>query len=1013
MFSGLAYPCDDKTLNESANNRIEIAWESDQINATSQTPMHDIENFDENDLAYSQFEVVDALAHDFLARHRNGERPSIDEYARRHPTLAEQIQNVFPSVLSLEQVKVGQRGVVNKQATLAGREIKRLGDFEILREIGRGGMGIVFAARQESLDRIVAIKVLPRQSLMDDDDLHRFHREARLAAAMHHSNIVPIYGTGDFDGSHYLVMQLVEGQSLDRHLVEIDKPMKASVVADLGVQISDAIAYAHDNGVLHRDIKPANIILQPDGVAQISDFGLATSTDDDRTKSRTLSGSLRYLAPERLKGISDQRSDVYSIGLTLFEMLIGEPAFQQNDTNELLHALVNPTPLSIAKSRSDVPLDLETVVLKAMASDPKLRYQTAGDLRDDLRRFIANEPIVARKATSLQRLGLWCRREPKSAIAAATAIAALLLISVVASLAYFLTANANRQTTAALKRSESIVKSSVETLDNIVDIVSLESSSDGIDFWESDVLQVDHSFVDPTTLASPYAAEILERLRPMYEELLRQSPTNSAILMRMVGASVQHARILAQLGESEQASETIQRGIELLEDASVIAKIPELKKQIWLARLANEQGNYINQGFNSTDADECFKRALMFAQQLPESDPDAQVEIVRARIGFGTNHPRGRRGPRGFDLQRKQRQLSLKKAIQILDQLQLKPDNATEEESAGHGLDTAGAEVLRARSYLGLASLSNDGDERLQQASEAVDILEAYLNEHPDNSFVRMELVKALGALGHGSGSPGGPPGKQRSGRPVPSENRVLNRGDTLSISIEGITDDDTDLSQDGSDKNIDGEGLGGSPFPIGDDGYVSLPQIAPIRLEGLTVDDAKAKIVKAYAQDKLDVSQDDKQISVSLLQRPSITQYRQNLKPQLEKALEVLRPLREEYPSTPSFMMSEVRIRQRLASTSSRRGRLNDAKRQFEIAIDLQTNLIETMPDTLVQRCRRALLYYSLAEVLRDLRQPANAEAAMESARQDLASVKKEDGKHPMVRRVQQTLSGKARPQR
>ena len=876
--------------------------------------MRGIDNFDENDLAYSQFEVVDALAHDFLARYRNGERPSIDEYARRHPTLSAQIESVFPSVLSLEKVKIGQRTAVDGRATLAGREIKRLGDFEILREIGRGGMGIVFAARQESLDRIVAIKVLPRQSLMDDADLHRFHREARLAAAMHHSNIVPVYGTGDFDGSHYLVMQLVDGVSLDRHLIEADQQMTVDEVAELGVQIADAIAYAHDNGVLHRDIKPANVILQPDGVAQITDFGLATSTDNERTQSRTLSGSLRYLAPERLKGISDQRSDVYSIGLTLFEMLVGEPAFQQNDTNELLHALVNPSPLTITKSRTDVPLDLETIVLKAMASDPKGRYQSAGDLRDDLRRFLANEPIVARKTTSLQRLALWCRREPKSAIAAATAITALLIISAISTLAYLFTADANQKTVAALKRSESIVKSSMDTLDNIVDVVSLEPISDSIDFWDSDVLQVDQSFVDPASSASPHAAEILKRLRPMYEELLRQSPTDSAIVMRMVGASVQHARILAQLGDSEQAGEAIERGIKLLEDASVNVEIAEGEKLIWLARLSNEQGNYINRGFKSKDADECFKRALLFAQELPESDSNAQVEIVRARIGFGTNHPRGRRGPRESNLQQKQRRLSLQKAIQMLDQLKSQPGNEIGDELPGHGLDTAATEVLRARSYLGLAVLTDDDDQRIQLATESVDILEEYLDGHPDNSFVRMELVQALGALGHGSGDPNGPAGKPGGGKKSPNS---------------------------------------------------SLPRS------------------------------------------------RQNTKLQLEKAMEVLRPLREDYPNNPSFIMAEVRIKHRLALSSKRRGRTGEARRQLEQAIKLETVLVEMMPDNVAHRCWRALLNHSLADVLRGSRQPVAAAAAIKAAQQDLESVSDEHSDHPMVERVKRTLSGRMPPNR
>ena len=341
-------------------------------------------------------EMVDVLASDFIARYRDGDRPTVEEYANRHPELSDSIRRMFPLVASIERIKINEQVGEDGSATLAGRVLSQLGDFRLVREIGRGGMGIVFEAYQESLDRTVAIKVLPKQSLLDDEALERFRTEATTAAAMHHTNIVPIYGTGEHEGSHYLVMQLVDGRSLDT-VITSGTETSCTEAARIGQQVADAIAYSHASGVLHRDIKPANILIEEDGTAQVTDFGLAKNVGAEVTNTRSVSGSLRYMAPERFAGVSDERGDVYGIGLTLYELLAGRPAFDESDTEHLIGSITNPRLQSVQTIRPDVPTDLATIVSKAIHVDPELRYQSAADLRDDLERFLSDEPIHARR----------------------------------------------------------------------------------------------------------------------------------------------------------------------------------------------------------------------------------------------------------------------------------------------------------------------------------------------------------------------------------------------------------------------------------------------------------------------------------------------------------------------------------------------------------------------------------------------------------------------------------------
>lgn len=375
---------------------------------------------------------VDLLAEEFAARCRRGEQPSIEEYATRHPDLADAIRLLFPAVSLLERGKLARAGSGSglHGPSTNGAPIQQLGDHRIIRELGRGGMGVVYEAEQESLGRRVAVKVLRGHSTADAASRKRFLREARAVARLKHPNIVSVYSVGEVDDIPYLVMELVDGTGLDRLLaedrqagVEISSRERARWVAGLGRQAAEALACAHGQGILHRDVKPANLLLDSSGKLWLADFGLARLADDlTLTNSGELPGTLRYLAPECLHGEGDARSDVYSLGITLYEMLVGRPAFPETDRIRLLrkveeHAI--PAPRTVDPS---IPRDLETIILKASAREPSARYGSAAELADDLQRFLEGRPLKARRLTPTARFRFWVRRNPVVAALAGTSL---------------------------------------------------------------------------------------------------------------------------------------------------------------------------------------------------------------------------------------------------------------------------------------------------------------------------------------------------------------------------------------------------------------------------------------------------------------------------------------------------------------------------------------------------------------------------------------------------------------
>ena len=284
------------------------------------------------------------------------------------------------------------------------------GDFRIVREIGRGGMGVVCEAYQGSLNRHVALKFLPERG-----NLARFRREAKAAGRLHHTNIVPVFGVGEHEGRSYYVMQYIGGRGLDvviREREAVGSRFSSREAAEVGVQVAEALAYAHGQGVIHRDIKPSNLLMDAQGTVWVTDFGLASDSSDSMTLTDTgdLLGTLRYLAPERLHDRGDARADVYGLGATLYELVCGKPAFNETDRPALLHQILNQGPPRPRLLRPGMEVDLETIILKAMARDPDHRYATAGELAEDLRRFLQDRPILARRAHPLELVGRWCRR---------------------------------------------------------------------------------------------------------------------------------------------------------------------------------------------------------------------------------------------------------------------------------------------------------------------------------------------------------------------------------------------------------------------------------------------------------------------------------------------------------------------------------------------------------------------------------------------------------------------------
>ncbi|MCG8651463.1 MAG: serine/threonine protein kinase, partial [Pirellulales bacterium] len=419
----------------------------------------------------TEHDLIDDIADEIVTRQQAGETPTLDEYCQKHPELQAELRELFPMLTMLKDARSSPD--YGSGSTTYPNDI---GGYRIVGELGRGGMGIVFEAEHQGLGRRVALKVLPPRLAGREQARTRFEREERAIARLHHTNIVPLFEVGE-DGEHFFfAMQLIRGKSVQELIEELhaanhgdqqdsSDPLQAikafdhafrwnidsrssgsnspiaksdsgsgrdqhfQSIAHIGFQAANALGYAHGRGIIHRDVKPSNLLLDDSGIVWVTDFGLAKTNEEDSTQSGEFLGTLRYMAPERFRDECDERADIYGLGLTLYELIAMQPAFQSSDRLRLIGMINKTDPPRLRSLNPRVPRDLETIVMKAIDKDPRSRYRSAAELGDDLYRFINDQPIKARRHSLPEQFVRWSRKN-KGLAASFFSIGVLLFLGI-------------------------------------------------------------------------------------------------------------------------------------------------------------------------------------------------------------------------------------------------------------------------------------------------------------------------------------------------------------------------------------------------------------------------------------------------------------------------------------------------------------------------------------------------------------------------------------------------------
>jgi eukaryotic-like serine/threonine-protein kinase len=612
-------------------------------------------------------ELADILER-YLADLERGVAQDQESLLGAHPELADELRPYLDNIRMLHDAthEIRSTRTPAKEAESPPPEsgARQIGEYRIVREIGRGGMGIVYEAHQQSLNRQVALKILPFAAVLDQRQIARFRNEAQAAAQLHHPHIVPVFAVGQEQGVYYYAMQLIDGQSLEQVIAQLRNEAEAigqrSTKVDVGVhgstktmqpergrvvssqpslQKSDfyhtaarlgkeaalALQHAHEYGIVHRDVKPSNLLIDERAQLWVTDFGLARmQSDSGVTLTGDVVGTLRYMSPEQAAGrtdLVDGRTDVYSLGVTLYELLTQRPAHDGEDRQTLMRQVIGDEPIQPRKLNPAIPVDLETIVLAAMAKSREERYSSAQALADDLDRFLTGKPTLARRPTVIDRAAKWARRHRPLV---AVGVCAMILVSTVSAVGLALLVREQARTSAALVESEKNFQRAEKHFKQareVVDQFGMRVADRLLEIPGAEALRRD---------------VLLDALK-YYRQFLAHAGNDSQLRQEIAVAHFKTADIAAKLGLSADALTEYQTAEEQLTDLTSAKPVTD-DAQTQLATVHNNLGLLLAARGDMSTARTHYQAAIRIQQRLVDehkTDPAFAGQLAESEGNLG------------------------------------------------------------------------------------------------------------------------------------------------------------------------------------------------------------------------------------------------------------------------------------------------------------------------------------------------------------------------------------------